>query len=373
MPRPRRIGRWIVISGFCVSIVLAICVGLWVWLPYFAPDWVIRHSPWLEPVVRVRMYHAWAFKGGYDNMILNPDPRLYDERMESWGPTLPRDLAPLLHGTTAMREATLETYPLQAPRAAKLPYFRTQKDWERVVVNVKPITDEDRVWFLARIGGRAYDLGDALAQDFGQIRMVFDRERSSMECTAHPRLPDRSIVKIRLELRMDFHVPFWLVDRVIQAACQRSGKAGEQDVAYMDATVSEGTSHQEGLLCATSLPAPTDAHVITLVPHSTSSSDAGVDVLVDGRSAIFVDGPLNSRARHDGIVRAIERGLPAAPDRRHAMCVGGGPLTPWGDVVAGLDGARIANSMTGDEWKTEGSDDPKTRKSLTIAPVFTGH
>lgn len=44
--------------------------------------------------------------------------------------------------------------------------------------------------------------------------------------------------------------------------------------------------------------------------------------------------------------------------------------TPWADVVAGLDGARIANHTTGDEWRTEGTDDPATQKSQILAPAF---
>lgn len=371
-PRTRRLGRWIVGSGICLSSVVAICIGMWYWLPYFAPDLVMRHSPWLEPVVRTRMYFAAIFNGGIDHTMANPDPRLYEDRIDSWGPDLFKDLAPLLHSSPAMREAALETYPLRAPLAERPRYIREPKLWERIVLNVKPIFDVDRVWFIARVNNRSFDLENPRSVGINEIRDLFNHARLSVDSIAHPSIPGRAILPITIELRVDFHVPFWLVDRLIKAVNERSSKPGEQDFAYLYATTSYGGSRAECSLSTTSLPTPPEAHVITLLPRSTPDDDAGVDVLVDAQPAIIVAGPPNSRIRHDGIVRAIDHGLSVASPRRNAICVRGGPLTPWGDVVAGLDGARIANDMTGDEWKTEGSNDPTARKSLTIGPMFTG-
>ena len=47
---PRRVG-WIIAIAAAVSFLGGSAVVLWRWLPVWAPEWVVEHSPWLGPAM----------------------------------------------------------------------------------------------------------------------------------------------------------------------------------------------------------------------------------------------------------------------------------------------------------------------------------
>ena len=75
--------RWLLSSGLGLSALSITALVLWTWLPGWAPEWVARHSPWVEPVVRADV--AFRYGGGLLQMRM-------DEWKESAVPGLPREV-----------------------------------------------------------------------------------------------------------------------------------------------------------------------------------------------------------------------------------------------------------------------------------------
>lgn len=61
--RTRRSG-WIIASALVLVALLAGAVVSWIWLPYWAPRWVMDHSPWFDPAFRAARHapgsHGWS-------------------------------------------------------------------------------------------------------------------------------------------------------------------------------------------------------------------------------------------------------------------------------------------------------------------------
>lgn len=60
----RHLGPWIVGGGLACSVLLAAVIIVWIWLPRWAPEWVMAHSPWTWPALRagaVMVKHGTSF------------------------------------------------------------------------------------------------------------------------------------------------------------------------------------------------------------------------------------------------------------------------------------------------------------------------
>lgn len=56
-PHSRRSG-WIIASALVVCVLATIGVVLWIWLPRWAPGWVVEYSPWFGPAYRATVYES---------------------------------------------------------------------------------------------------------------------------------------------------------------------------------------------------------------------------------------------------------------------------------------------------------------------------
>lgn len=57
----RRLVPWILWSSGGLTVLIILAIMLWIWLPRWTPVWVIRHSPWLDPVLRAASVDATPF------------------------------------------------------------------------------------------------------------------------------------------------------------------------------------------------------------------------------------------------------------------------------------------------------------------------
>ena len=65
----------------CACVLLLIAVILWVWLPRWAPSWVMNHSPWLDPTLRA-MAIAVEREPEFSMALMDEG---YSQRVRDWG------------------------------------------------------------------------------------------------------------------------------------------------------------------------------------------------------------------------------------------------------------------------------------------------
>lgn len=75
----RRSTPWILLTSGGVCLLGIVAVVLWIWMPSWAPEWVVKHSPWVDPVLR-----AMAGQVTRHSLPINREGD-FTARVETWG------------------------------------------------------------------------------------------------------------------------------------------------------------------------------------------------------------------------------------------------------------------------------------------------
>ena len=105
----RRLVRWVIGSGVVISTLAVIGTVLWMKLPSWAPDLVIRHSPFIRPVMRAMEAQYQAGASVWDR------DEAFAARAKAWGTaTIPHVMAMLDSSVSSYRSAALQTWGVLA-------------------------------------------------------------------------------------------------------------------------------------------------------------------------------------------------------------------------------------------------------------------
>lgn len=72
---------WILWSSGGVSVLGITFLVLWIWLPRWAPEWVIKHSPWVDPVLRAMAVSLSDRSRPMDGNLIGE----FKQRITAWG------------------------------------------------------------------------------------------------------------------------------------------------------------------------------------------------------------------------------------------------------------------------------------------------
>jgi hypothetical protein len=85
-PRSRRLSFWAVQVALAVCALGGVFTLLWFKLPTWAPELVVKHSPWVDPVLRAVAEDSGLYESGRNRVVnlgngINPSlrARLHDE------------------------------------------------------------------------------------------------------------------------------------------------------------------------------------------------------------------------------------------------------------------------------------------------------
>src|SRR5690242_5695369 len=79
----RRMVRWVLWSTGVFCALIATVLVLWIWLPRWAPEWVIERSPFVTPVIRAVLVDTEART---DENFSFRHENGFRRRMRDWGP-----------------------------------------------------------------------------------------------------------------------------------------------------------------------------------------------------------------------------------------------------------------------------------------------
>jgi hypothetical protein len=362
-PPSRRFVRWLLAGAFALSLLMMACVVCWFWLPVWAPATVIRHSPWMEPVVRA----GTQWKGDHH------DWSLYHERFRDWGPAAYPTLSRLLHDS-GLRQSALGGYQLIAPYTAVATSLAEPRDWESVVVNVNTIHEDGRQWWVVRMNNVDLELPDDDLHQLATLAPKFERMRERSEKAPHPRMPGRQLAKLVIHLRCDRLVPYRVVDGLLRLALNgpRPDSALIASLYLIvrrdeDSTMDRAEEDLRLML----MPAGPDAWPIILSSAAAGDPSSALTITYgDGRSAV-VTGMVDGKERRDAIAKALSHALPIKTSLS-SISVRGSADCRWADVVTAVV-AAAALCQEGATRNLSGIEEPLPIGRVTLALMPDGH
>lgn len=356
--RSRRRIQIVLAIALVVMGVASVLVCCWFLLPRWAPGFVVQHSPWIEPMVRAAANDAEA-------------ESVARWRFLEWGRKADPELYACMHAP-GLRNTVLKVFPLRVPYSDLSAGLIDDDQAERRIVLVKTFEDQGKRWHLIRCPGVAtLEIPDSPSVTFAAIQSVFS-DRSRAVVIPHPYEPGPGLALIHLELDCDVSVPYWIIDRFLDLATQRE-QPSDPIIGSIQITVHRDDPTQEAVMWTSPLPAPADAHVVTI--RGTGSDRLHAVVQVDDHKGVIIAGEVDSPQRREGIATILRDALSAyrtTGTMRPHIAIRGDRDALWGDIVAALNAALHERGMRGQEWRTR---DPERFPRITLmrqAPPMAG-